>query len=89
MGESHLVPFDPEEDVYDGHEPLSRLLEPRLLQERVQEAEAPVPLPEPVLPAWEEQERHFLTHLPKAAWCEACTAGKSKGTPHRSLTGVP
>ena len=36
----------------------------------------PLPMPKDVTPA--ERERHELTHLPKADWCEACCATKSK-----------
>ena len=42
-----------------------------------------VPMPKEV--SAEEMERHQLTHLPKADWCEACTATKSREHAHKSL----
>ena len=43
----------------------------------------PVPMPKEV--SEEEKQKHELTHLPRADWCEACTATKSKEDPHKSL----
>ena len=43
----------------------------------------PVPMPKEV--SAEEMERHQLTHLPKADWCESCTATKSREDAHKSL----
>ena len=34
--------------------------------------------PEPVKPSPEEVARHELTHLPKASWCEACSATRGR-----------
>ena len=38
-------------------------------------------LPKDVSP--QEKDQHELTHLPKAPWCEACTATKSREDNHR------
>jgi hypothetical protein len=38
-----------------------------------------IPLPKDVSP--QEKEQHELTHLPKAPWCESCTATKSREEP--------
>ncbi|CAE7286480.1 unnamed protein product [Symbiodinium sp. CCMP2592] len=38
----------------------------------------PIPEALPALPSPEEIEAHELTHLPRAPWCEACQAAKSR-----------
>ena len=40
-----------------------------------------IPLPKDVSP--QEKEQHELTHLPKAPWCESCTATKSREDTHK------
>ena len=41
----------------------------------------PVKIKAPKLPSPKEQEEHALTHLPFAAWCEACLATRSREDP--------
>ena len=43
----------------------------------------PVPIPKDVTP--EEKALRELTHLPRADWCEACTATKSRKNAHKSI----
>ena len=43
----------------------------------------PRPLPSPKGPTQAERELHFLTHLPYAAWCPHCNAGKRPNSHHR------
>ena len=43
-------------------------------------------LPDP--PGEVEKRLHELTHLPYAAWCEACVRGRGRSDPHRQLTEV-
>ena len=38
----------------------------------------PVAAPLPSLPSLGEQEKHMITHLPRADWCEACQAARSR-----------
>ena len=33
---------------------------------------------QPKLPTMKEQEAHFATHIPYAAWCQACVASRAK-----------
>ena len=36
----------------------------------------------PNLPTPEERARHEIDHMPYAAWCRSCVAGKGKADPH-------
>ena len=45
----------------------------------------PRPLRAPKAPTAAERERHSLTHLPYAAWCPYCIAGKRPNSPHRRV----
>ena len=36
----------------------------------------------PNLPTPEERARHLVDHMPYAAWCRSCVAGKGKADPH-------
>ena len=38
-------------------------------------------------PTLEEVARHELTHLPAAAWCEACVKGRGREAPHQDQQG--
>ena len=40
----------------------------------------------PQMPDTEEVERHLITHIPPAAWCEYCARGHASDEPHRRLT---
>ena len=41
------------------------------------------PMREPSCPTPGEVARHELTHLPVAAWCEACVKGRGREAPHQ------
>ena len=43
-------------------------------------------VPLPVGPTDEEREKHNVTHLPPAAWCEFCVRGHGMDDPHRRRT---
>ena len=43
-------------------------------------------VPVPQKPDTEEVERHLITHLPPAPWCEFCTRGHAMDDPHRRRT---
>ena len=38
----------------------------------------PLTLGQPKLPSKKDQEAHFVTHIPYAAWCQACVASRAK-----------
>ena len=38
----------------------------------------PMTIGQPKLPSLAEQERHFITHMPYAGWCQACVASRAK-----------
>ena len=38
----------------------------------------PMTLGQPKLPSLKDQEAHFVTHTPYAAWCQACVASRAK-----------
>ena len=38
----------------------------------------PLTLGQPKLPSRKDQEAHFVTHIPYAAWCQACVASRAK-----------
>ena len=42
----------------------------------------PVTIGQPKLPSLAEQERHFITHMPYAGWCQACVASRAKEDKH-------
>ena len=42
----------------------------------------PVTIGQPKLPSFSEQERHFITHMPYAGWCQACVASRAKEDKH-------
>jgi hypothetical protein len=46
-------------------------------------APEPAALPVPDEPSAEEKQRHLLTHLPYAPWCEQCVAGAGRDGQHR------
>ena len=46
-------------------------------------APEPAALPVPDEPSAEEKQRHLLTHLPYAPWCELCVAGAGRDGQHR------
>ena len=53
------------------------------------DANQPRPVQLAARPSEEEVQRHMLTHIPYAAWCEACVSGKGKPDRHeRSETRV-
>ena len=42
----------------------------------------PMTLGQPKLPSLKDQEAHFVTHIPYAAWCQACVASRAKEDKH-------
>ena len=48
-----------------------------------EERRAPIVAPKPRAPSKEEQERHAVSHLPYAPWCESCIAGRARNGPHQ------
>ena len=46
------------------------------------DANQPRPVQLAARPSEEEVQRHMLTHIPYAAWCEACVSGKGKPDRH-------
>ena len=53
----------------------------RLFRERERK---PIAIGQPKLPSLEEQELHFVTHLPYAPWCQACVATRGREDKHQS-----
>ena len=47
------------------------------------------PLPRPTVPTKDERERHALTHIPFADWCQFCVRCKGRNLPHRRLPELP
>ena len=45
----------------------------------------PVSIKVPKLPSPEEQEQHYLTHIPFQSWCEACLASRSREDAHKAV----
>ena len=43
-------------------------------------------VPVPQMPDTEEVERHLITHIPPAPWCEYCARGHASDEPHRRHT---
>ena len=79
-------------DVLEGAGPAAPP-EPRLDEPMAAEGPQPVsadPLPasapaRPGDPTAEERERHELTHMPPAPWCEACISGRGRDACHRPV----
>ena len=49
----------------------------------------PMTLGQPKLPSLAEQELHFVTHWPYAAWCQACMASRAKEDKRMPQEGKP
>lgn len=50
----------------------------RALMENPELIRDPTIVPLPALPSLGEQEKHMVTHLPRADWCEACHTARSR-----------
>ncbi len=48
-----------------------------------QEAQEPLPVPQPDMPTREEVRRHRLTHMPFRRWCPHCVAGQARDRQHK------
>ena len=46
----------------------------------------PMTLGQPKLPSLKDQEAHFVTHIPYAAWCQACVASAKEDKRERGQT---